>query len=69
VGNEERSWVEGEMLIFDDSIEHEAWNLSKNERVLLLFEVWRPEITEEERTLITTTFKAVEEYAEARVQD
>ena len=69
VGNEERSWVEGEMLIFDDSIEHEAWNLSKNERVLLLFEVWRPEITEEERKLITTTFKAVEEYAATRVQD
>ena len=69
VGNEERSWVEGEMLIFDDSIEHAAWNLSKKERVILLFEVWRPEITEEERRLITTTLKAVEEYAETRVQD
>ncbi len=44
VGNEERPWVEGEMLIFDDSIEHAAWNRSKNERVILLFEIWRPEI-------------------------
>ena len=31
------------MLIFDDSIEHEAWNQSNQERVILLFEVWRPE--------------------------
>lgn len=68
VGNEERSWVEGEMLIFDDSIEHEAWNLSKSERVILLFEVWRPEIKEEERMLITTVLKAVAEYTETRVQ-
>ena len=51
VGNEERSWVEGEMLIFDDTIEHEAWNSSAHERVILLFEVWRPEIAEEERRL------------------
>jgi aspartyl/asparaginyl beta-hydroxylase (cupin superfamily) len=62
VGNEERSWVEGEMLIFDDTIEHEAWNSSADERVILLFEVWRPEISEEERRLITTMLRAVKEY-------
>ena len=64
VGNEERSWVEGEMLVFDDTIEHEAWNSSAHERVILLFEVWRPEIAEEERRLITTMLKAVKEYSE-----
>jgi aspartyl/asparaginyl beta-hydroxylase (cupin superfamily) len=53
VGNEERPWVEGEMLIFDDSIEHEAWNSSTADRVILLFEIWRPEIAEAERELIT----------------
>ena len=26
VGNEVRPWVEGQTLIFDDTIEHEAWN-------------------------------------------
>ena len=62
VGNEQRSWVEGEMLIFDDSIEHEAWNTSKEERVILLFEVWRPELNEEERQLVSTLLAAVKEY-------
>jgi aspartyl/asparaginyl beta-hydroxylase (cupin superfamily) len=66
VGNEERPWVEGEMLIFDDSIEHAAWNHSKHERVILLFEIWRPEISADERELITTMLKAVAEYKETR---
>jgi len=68
VGNEARSWVEGEMLIFDDSIEHEAWNQSKKERVILLFEVWRPEIDEAERELITTVLQAAAEYNEKRAE-
>jgi len=62
VGNEERAWAEGELLIFDDSIEHEAWNTSDQERVILLFEIWRPELSEEERYLITAMLKAVKEY-------
>lgn len=66
VGNEERSWVEGELLIFDDSMEHEAWNNSNDERVILLFEIWRPEINHEERELITAMLKAVAEYNENR---
>ena len=62
VGNEERRWQEGETLIFDDSIEHEAWNHSKQERVVLLFEIWRPELSEEERELVTLLLAAVKEY-------
>lgn len=65
VGNEERAWVEGELLIFDDSIEHEAWNRSQQERVILLFEIWRPELDEEERQLVTTTLQAVRAYGES----
>lgn len=61
-GNQVRPWVEGEVLIFDDSIEHEAWNDSDEERVVLLFEIWRPELTSEERKLVTTMLAAVREY-------
>jgi aspartyl/asparaginyl beta-hydroxylase (cupin superfamily)/Tfp pilus assembly protein PilF len=64
VGNEQRPWVEGELLIFDDSIEHEAWNRSNEERVVLLFEIWRPELNEEERRLVSTTLQAVKAYNE-----
>jgi aspartate beta-hydroxylase len=66
VGNEERPWVEGEMLIFDDSIEHEAWNSSTADRVILLFEIWRPEIAADERETITAMLSAVKEFNERR---
>ena len=32
------------------------------ERVVLLFEIWRPEISEEERKLITSMLAVVKEY-------
>ena len=62
VGNEQRPWKEGELLIFDDSIQHEAWNDSDEERVVLLFEVWRPELDDEERRLVSWLLAAVKEY-------
>lgn len=64
VGNEQRPWVEGELLIFDDSIEHEAWNNSDRDRVVLLFDVWRPELDDEERHLVTALLGAVQKYHE-----
>jgi len=64
VGNEERPWVEGELLIFDDSIQHEAWNDSGEVRIILLFEVWRPEIGSEEREQLASMLTAVKEYAD-----
>lgn len=62
VGNEVCEWEEGRALIFDDSIEHEAWNDGAEERVVLLFEIWRPELTAEERGALTTLFEAIGDY-------
>lgn len=62
VGNETREWREGEALIFDDSFEHEAWNHSKQTRVVLLFEIWRPEISVEEREALTAIFETINDY-------
>ncbi len=59
VGNETRSWEQGKALIFDDSIEHEAWNNSSETLGVLLFEIWRPEITKEERRGLTAMFEAI----------
>lgn len=60
VGNEVREWEEGKALIFDDSVEHEAWNDSDSTRVILLFEIWRPELGEEEREQLTALFESIE---------
>lgn len=35
VGSKERPWEEGELLFFDDSFRHEAWNNCSEERVVL----------------------------------
>jgi aspartyl/asparaginyl beta-hydroxylase (cupin superfamily) len=62
VGNETRPWVEGETLIFDDTIEHEAWNESDRLRVVLLFDIWRPELSPDERDLVAAMLAAVDSY-------
>jgi aspartyl/asparaginyl beta-hydroxylase (cupin superfamily) len=58
VGNETREWEVGKVLIFDDTIEHEAWNDSAEERVVLIFDVWRPELSDQERREVTALFAA-----------
>ena len=35
-------WKEGEALVFDDTYEHEVWNNTDDERVVLLFDFDRP---------------------------
>ncbi|MFN0184798.1 MAG: aspartyl/asparaginyl beta-hydroxylase domain-containing protein, partial [Aquabacterium sp.] len=60
VGNETRAWVEGRAWAFDDTIEHEAWNDSDQTRVILLFEIWRPELTDAERDWVCRLFEAID---------
>jgi aspartyl/asparaginyl beta-hydroxylase (cupin superfamily) len=56
VGGEVREWEEGKLLIFDDTIEHEAWNDGPEDRVVLIFDIWRPELTEQEKFELTLLF-------------
>lgn len=60
VGNTTRAVEAGKMMIFDDSIRHEAWNDSDETRTVLIFEIWRPELTEAERTALTALFGAID---------
>lgn len=62
VGNETREWQEGKAWVFDDTIEHEAWNQSLEPRVVLLFDIWRPELSESERLLVTAMLEAIDSY-------
>ncbi|QSX78441.1 aspartyl/asparaginyl beta-hydroxylase domain-containing protein [Agrilutibacter solisilvae] len=55
VGGEVRGWTPGELLIFDDTFEHEAWNRSDSLRVVLIFDVWNPLLSPLERELVTRT--------------
>lgn len=42
VGEEIRSWREGESLVFDDTLEHEAWNETDALRAVLFVDFVRP---------------------------
>lgn len=64
VGNHTRPVEAGRMMIFDDSINHEAWNDSDAVRVVLLFEIWRPELDAEERQALSAMFEAIGCYGE-----
>jgi aspartyl/asparaginyl beta-hydroxylase (cupin superfamily) len=66
VGNETRYWERGKAWLFDDSIEHEAFNTSNEVRVILLFEIWRPELTAEERRLIAALLESADSYGGTR---
>jgi aspartyl/asparaginyl beta-hydroxylase (cupin superfamily)/Tfp pilus assembly protein PilF len=62
VGSETREWVPGKAWVFDDTLEHEAWNLSDTPRAILLFDVWNPLLSAAERDMIATATEAYCEY-------
>ena len=63
VGNDTRTPVEGKAWLFDDTMEHDAWNDSQRIRVILLFEIWRPELSEAERGLVSAMFEAIDAHS------
>lgn len=49
VGAETREWMPGTAWVFDDTIEHEAWNDSDKVRLILIFDVWNPLLSADEQ--------------------
>lgn len=62
VGNDVREWKEGQAWAFDDTVEHEAANDSGLDRTILIFDVWKPELTGEEKDLVAAMFQAIDGY-------
>ncbi|MBL8554148.1 MAG: aspartyl/asparaginyl beta-hydroxylase domain-containing protein [Phenylobacterium sp.] len=58
VGNETREWEMGKAWVFDDTIEHEAWNDADALRVILIFDVWNPYLEPGERERINAMMAA-----------
>jgi aspartate beta-hydroxylase len=52
VGGETHVWEEGRVVVFNDTYEHEAWNRSDRSRVVLIFDLWNPYLTEVERAAL-----------------
>ena len=59
VGATTRQWREGEAFVFDDTIEHEAWNDSGELRVVLIFDLWPPALSSAERQAVAEVIGAM----------
>jgi hypothetical protein len=57
VGTETRAWQEGRCLAFEDSFEHEVWNRSRARRIVLIVDLWHPDLTEVEVRALTAGFR------------
>lgn len=62
-GEVTREWTPGQCLIFDDSFEHEAWNRGDAERVVLIFEVWHPDLAPHETEALTLLSGSIDRWA------
>ena len=58
-GFEPHRWREGELVMFDDTYLHEAWNRSDTTRVILLMDCWNPHLTEAEQAAVATFIERV----------
>ncbi len=62
VGAETRQWEPGKAFVFDDTIEHEAWNNSDYTRAVLIFDIWNPYTTQAEREMVSALTIGVEKF-------
>jgi aspartate beta-hydroxylase len=68
-GAETREWIPGKAFVFDDTIEHEAWNDSDVPRAVMIFDIWSPFLSEVERDMVRASTIAVGEYYGIRTYD
>jgi aspartyl/asparaginyl beta-hydroxylase (cupin superfamily) len=62
VGGETREWRIGQAWVFDDTIEHEAWNDSDATRIILICDVWSPRLSPDERSAIRAVIAATDAF-------
>ena len=62
VGGAQREWQPGQAFVFDDTIEHEAWNNSDEPRAVFIFDIWNPHVSAEERAMVSTAVAGVSEF-------
>ncbi|MFL5863641.1 MAG: aspartyl/asparaginyl beta-hydroxylase domain-containing protein [Solirubrobacteraceae bacterium] len=52
VGDRIERWSEGACLVFDDSYDHEAWNHTEEDRIVLIVDLWHPALSDAEVALL-----------------
>ena len=52
VGGVPGTWTPGRCVVFDDAFVHDAWNDSDRERVVLIVDLWHPDLSDDEVALL-----------------
>lgn len=52
IGVGPHAWREGELMMFDDTYQHEAWNHSNDSRIILLMDCWNPHLSAVEQLAV-----------------
>jgi aspartyl/asparaginyl beta-hydroxylase (cupin superfamily) len=66
VGSEIHAWEPGRICVFDDTVEHEAWNRSDQLRVVFIFDVWHPDLSADERRMIGALAQAQDAFVRSQ---
>jgi tetratricopeptide (TPR) repeat protein len=69
VGAERRHWRRGGAWVFDDTIEHEAANESASLRVILICDIWHPQLSDRERAGVRVLIETREARGDAQARD
>lgn len=64
VAGEEHAWRVGEVVAFDDTYLHEAWNHSDQTRVVMIFDMWHPDLSEVERVAVRELQEALGDFGD-----
>jgi aspartate beta-hydroxylase len=62
VGFDRIQWKPGEVIVFDDTLEHEAYNGSDLLRTVLIFDVWNPLLSQDDREIVLAMAAAARSY-------
>lgn len=60
LGAAEHHWKPGELMMFDDTYQHEAWNRSDEPRLIVLMDCWNPHLSEPEKTAVKLLVEAID---------
>ena len=66
VGSDTRQVREGQAWVFDDTVEHEAWNDSDQLRVVLIFDIWHPDLSPQEQKLVAKFMMGLDAFNDSK---
>ena len=50
-----KSWLQNKCIIFDDSFEHEVHHNGNQDRIVLIVDLWHPQLTNVEKGILSAS--------------